>query len=154
MELILICSAMPSQAATFSDSLANGFDSNYWTLSQTTPGLYSFGDTHYNFALAKTALQSPGGLQNESLTLNLANLGGNITGDFSTNINFSNAVLVNTSGSSWNQVQFELYFQDGSFSILRRTTNPNIIDVVSSVDGYVGANASIASAGNFSFSRT
>lgn len=152
--LILITAAMPSRAATFSDSLANGRNTNIWLLSETTPGLYSFDDTQGNFALAKTALLNPGGLQRETLKLNLANLGGNITGDFSTQVSFTNAVLPNTTGSAWNQVQFELIFQDGSFFMLRRTTNPNMIDVYSSANGYVGAFASTATVGSFSFVRT
>jgi len=154
---IFFASVTLSLAHTFSDSLENGLETEFWTLSQTTPGLYSFDDTQGNFTLAKTAMQNPGGLQNVGINLNLANLGGNITGDFTTQVSFSNVVLPNTSGSSWNQFQFELYFQDGSFSALRRTTNLNgkdAIDVYSSIEGYVGSIASTAIAGTFTFSRS
>jgi len=152
--LFFFASVTLTLAHTFSDSLANGLETEFWTLSQSIPGLYSFDDTQGSFAFAKTEMQNPGGLQNVSISLNLANLGGNITGDFSTQVSFSNAVLPNTSGSRWNQLSFALYFQDGSFSMLRRTTNENVIDVYSSIEGYVGQIASTATAGTFTFTRS
>lgn len=151
--LVLVAPAVSAPAGTFSDSLANGLNTNCWLLSETTPGLYSFDDTQGCFALAKTALTSPGGLQREILTLNLPQLGGNIAGDFSTQVDFASAVLPDTSGTSWNQVQFELDFLDGSFFMLRRTTNPDMVDVYSSVNGYVGSMGTTATAGTFSFVR-
>lgn len=151
--LVFIGAAVSAPASTFSDSLANGLNTNCWLLSETAAGLYSFDDTHNCFALAKTGT-SPGGLQREVLTLNLTKLGGNIAGDFSTQVEFTNAVLPDTSGTSWNQVQFELDFLDGSFFLLRRTTNPDTVDVYSSVNGYVGDIGTTATAGTFSFVRS
>jgi len=151
---IFFASVTLTLAHTFTDSLANGLDSEFWTITQSTQGLYSFDDTQGNFALAKTAMQSPGGMQNINVNLNLAKLGGNISGDFSTQVSFSNAVLPDTTGYNWNQFHFALYFQDGSFTILRRTTNPNVIDVYSSIEGYVESIDSTATSGTFTFSRS
>ena len=52
---ILMLSTL-ARGGTFSDSLGDGLAPEYWTLSVTTPGLYSFDDTQGSFFLAKTAL--------------------------------------------------------------------------------------------------
>ena len=81
----------------------------YWTVTQTTAGLFSVDDTHSNVQLAKVGT-SPGGLQNVVVNLNMAAVGGSIPGDFSTQIDFSDAVV----GPNIDQVELHVGFADNS----------------------------------------
>jgi hypothetical protein len=99
-------------AATFVDDFSIGLDTSFWSVSQTTPGLYSMDTTHGAVGLGKIPTQhNPGGLQNVQITLNMARLGGSIAGDFSTQILFTNASL---GGALWDQVEFHTFFADGT----------------------------------------
>src|SRR5215469_18597706 len=81
--------AATAWAATFSDDFSSGLRPLYWSVTQTTPGLWSVDDTHGDVRLAKVGI-SPGGLQNVAVNLNMAAVGGPITGDFSEQIDFRN----------------------------------------------------------------
>jgi hypothetical protein len=78
--------------ATFADDFSSGLRPTYWTVTQTTQGLFSVDDTHGDVRLAKVG-NSPGGFQNVAINLNMAAVGGQITGDFSTQIDFRDAVV-------------------------------------------------------------
>jgi hypothetical protein len=77
---------------TFSDNFSTGLNATYWTVSNSVPGVYTVNAPggSSGVALANTGGVPPGPAQGVSIVLNLAALGGNITGDFSAQINFSN----------------------------------------------------------------
>jgi hypothetical protein len=98
-------------AGTFSDDFATGLNPTYWSISQSTPGLYSVNATGSNVVLAlPNPGLNPGGLQSVQIVLDLAALGGSITGDFTVQIVFTNAVI----GPNDDQVQLNLVFADSS----------------------------------------
>jgi hypothetical protein len=99
----------PALGGTFSDDFSSGLRPTYWTVTQTTPGLFSVDDTHGDVRLAKVGM-NPGGLQNVAVILNMAAVGGPIPGDFSTQIDFSNAVV----GPNIDQVELHTSFADSS----------------------------------------
>lgn len=98
-------------AGTFSDDFSTGLDPDFWTISKTTPALYSVDASGGKVAMAKTAVNSPGGFQAVTAVLALANLGGNITGDFSTQVDFDSASIA---GANFNQVQLNVFFTNGT----------------------------------------
>ncbi len=95
----------------FFDDFSTGLNSAVWSVSQTTPNLYLVDVSQGKVQLAKIA-QSPGGLQNVAIHLNLAALGGLITNDFSIQIDFTNAVVP---GPGLDQVELRTYYQNGRF---------------------------------------
>src|ERR1700745_1211152 len=105
--------AQTALAATFNDDFSSGLRPTYWRVTQTTPGLWSVDDTHGDVRIAKVGT-SAGGLQNVVVHLDMAAVGGAITGDFSEQIDFSNAVV----GPNQDQVELHVYFQDGSIFFL------------------------------------
>lgn len=96
---------------TFSDDFSTGLDPSYWSIILSTPDRYSVDASQGNVQLAKTSVQNPGGLQQVYIRLNFAPFGGRITNDFSTQIDFTNAVLP---GPGLDQVEFHTYYEDGS----------------------------------------
>lgn len=112
--LVLSTLALPMQAsaATFIDDFSSGLNPGYWSVTQTTPGLYGVNGGGGQVSLARSAHSPTGGLQWVGVHLNLAALGGNIAGDFSMQIDFNNAVL---GSHSVDQVQLNAFFADGSY---------------------------------------
>ncbi len=104
----LIAAVRVVQGGTFSDDFAAGLDASHWSVIQTTPDLYSANASSGEIRLAKIA-PTPGGLQSVSLRLNFAPFGGRITNDFSTQMDFTNAVLP---GPGLDQVQLNTYYED------------------------------------------
>ncbi len=99
-------------AGVFSDGFIEGVQTNFWTVSQTTQGLYDVEVTNGLLQLAKVpSVASPGGLQNVALNLNLAAIGGAISNDFSVQVAFTNAVI---GKSSYDRIQLNLGFQNNS----------------------------------------
>jgi len=101
-----------SFAATFNDSFSSGLNATYWNVTQTTPGLYTVNANAGQVSLARSVHAPTAGPQNVFVNLNLAALGGNIAGDFSTQIDFNHAVL---GANLWDQVEFHANFANGSF---------------------------------------
>ena len=96
-------------AGNFSDDFSTGLNPTYWSISQSSPGLYSVNATGGNVALAlPNPAANPGGLQGVSVILNLAALGGSVSGDFSAQIDFANAVI----GPNNDQVSLDPSFAD------------------------------------------
>ena len=95
----------------FFDDFSTGLKPAVWTVSQTTPNLYSVNVSQGKIQLAKIG-HNPGGLQNVAIHLNLAPLGGPIANVFSIQIDFTNAVV---SGLGLNQVELRTYYQNGLF---------------------------------------
>ena len=103
--------ATQASAATFTDSFASGLNATYWNVTQTTPGLYDVTTPGGQIHLARSNHAPTGGFQAVNVNLNLAALGGNIAGAFSTQIDFNSAVIA---GSLLNQVQLNLVFANGA----------------------------------------
>ena len=95
----------------FFDDFSTGLNSAIWSVSQTTPNLYSVNVSQGKVQLAKI-VQNPGGLQNVAVHLNLAPLGGPIASDFSIQIDFTNAIVP---GPGLDQVELRTYYQNGLF---------------------------------------
>lgn len=104
--------SMQASAATFFDNFSSGLNPSYWSVTQTTPGLYDVNAGGGQVSLARSAHSPTGGLQWVGVHLNLAALGGNIAGDFSMQIDFKNAVL---GSHAVDQVQLNAVFADGSY---------------------------------------
>jgi hypothetical protein len=100
-----------AEAGTFTDNFASGLNPAYWSVIQTTPGLYTNSVSQGNVQLAKTAANNPGALQAVYIRLNFASFGGLITNDFSAQISFSNAVVP---GPGLDQVELHTYYENGS----------------------------------------
>ena len=137
--------------AQFTDNFSSGLNPAYWTVTQTTPGLYSVNTSSGNVTLAKTANNSPGGFQSVAVNLNLAAFGGPVSGNFSTQIDFSNAVVA---GSNENQVVLNTEFQSGA-------TFDDVYDNSSGLNTHVwdgiavrGATSAANNFGTFQISRT
>jgi len=139
----------PPGGSTFSDAFSNGLDPAYWSVIQTTPGLFSVDTSQGDVRLAKTAMTSPGGIQNVTVQLNLAALGGPIAGDFSTQIDFSNAVI----GPGIDQIELHTVFADNSFMFDvydNSCANPNVHIWNGSLQG---CTPTAATGGTFKISR-
>ena len=139
-----------ARGVTFSENFSAGLDPNLFSVTQTTAGLFSIGATQGVVHLAKAA-GSPGGLQNIDVVLDMqAAVGGPVTGDFSVQIDFANAVI----GPSVDQVELHTHYADGTIFF-------DVYDTSSGVNVHVwnGVNvnnpmAVTATGGTFKISRT
>jgi len=157
LALCLLGATLPSIAlsGTFADNFSAGVDPTFWSITQTTTGLYSADLTQGNLHFAKTAMHNPGGLQNIAANLNLAALGGNISNDFSAQVHFTTSVLP---GPSLDEVQLNAYFQDGAFFCDVRCVWPNVtgesnVHEIDNADVEHGAINTTATDGTFVISR-
>jgi hypothetical protein len=98
-------------AETFTDDFSAGLRPAWWSVIQSTTNFYSVDASQGNVQLAKTSAHNPGGFQYVFVRVNLADFGGVVTGDFSTQIDFSKAVVP---GPGLDQVELHTYYQDGS----------------------------------------
>lgn len=125
VSLGFVAAAGGVHGGTFSDNFATGLDASYWSIIQTTTNLYSVDAAQGNVQLAKTTAHSPGGFQGVYVRLNFAPFGGRITNDFSTQIDFTNAVVP---GPGLDQVEFHTYYEDGSiwFAVYDDSSGVNV----------------------------
>jgi hypothetical protein len=136
-------------AATFSDDFSSGLRPTFWTVTQTTPGLFSVDDTHGDVRLAKVG-NSPGGLQAVEVVLNLAAVGGPISGDFSTQIDFRNAVV----GPNNDQIPLNVNGSDFPFDETYDSLSCGHLNVHVWNGGVQGCVAVTGNSGTFTISRT
>ena len=124
---VVLATVAPRAAlgGTFSDDFSAGLSPSFWSVWQTTAGLYSVDATNGHVQVAKTSAHSPGGFQNVAIALNLAALAGTNTGDFSTQVDFTNAIVP---GPGLDQVELHTYFQDGSifFTVYDNSSGLNV----------------------------
>lgn len=108
--LLAIGAAIPnsSHAGTFSDSLTNGLNPNDYTVTQSAAGVYTEDPSDTGIQLAK--VESTSGFQEIDINLNLSALGGNVTGDFSVQIDFANALI----GPNDDQIQLNTSYANGA----------------------------------------
>jgi len=120
---LALASSMSLRAATFSDDFSAQLRPTCWSISQTTSNLYSVDASLGSVHLAKI-LPTPGGFQGVFVNLSPVLLGGTITGDFSTQIDFSQAVVP---GPGLDQIELHAYFQDGSifYTVYDRSSGLN-----------------------------
>lgn len=163
----LVLSVSTAFAGTFSDDFSSGLNPNYWTItSQTydfntntinpsTPGLFAVNTSQgeVNIANVDVAGQTGYVANGGGITLNLGALGGNISGDFTVQVNFSNAIL----GPANDQVHLTANFADGN--LLQTFEEPTIVSPTWGVNtnGQAGAydySTPYSSSGMFEISRT
>ena len=146
-----LTAAVGVQAGTFSDNFATGLDASYWSVIQSTTNLYSVDASQGDLQLAKTTAHSPGGVQGVYVRLNFALFGGRITNDFSTQIDFTNAVVP---GPGLDQVELHTYYQDGSIYYAVYDNSSGYNAHVWDGGGVQGAIAASQNYGTFRISRT
>lgn len=100
--------AIHAYAGTFTDNFSPGLSSTYWSIVSSELSDYSVNAPGGYVALSKIGTTS--GNVAVSISLNLAALGGDISGNFLDQINFSNAQI----GPNLDQVQLDDSFADGS----------------------------------------
>jgi hypothetical protein len=147
----LIAAVRVVHGGTFSDDFATGLDASHWSVIQTKPDLYSVDASPGEIRFAKTAMPNPGGVQSVNLRLNFALFGGRITNDFSTQIDFSNAMLP---GPGLDQVELHTYYQDGSIYYAVYDNSSGINAHVWDGSGAQGAIPVSGNAGTLRISRT
>ena len=103
--------ASPACADTFFDSFNSGIRSAFWTVQQTTDGQFAVDDSAGHVHFDRINPSSPGGVQNIGLYLNMNRFGGPIDGDFSAQVDFSNANIVQP---GLNQVELHANFANGT----------------------------------------
>jgi hypothetical protein len=96
-------------AGTFSDDFSSGLNSTYWSISPSVQNTYTVTTTGGDIGLSKTVTTS--GNQLVSVVLNLAAVGGNVSGNFSEQVDFSNAAI---GPAHLDQVQLDDSFADSS----------------------------------------
>jgi hypothetical protein len=128
-------SIQPGHAGTFSDSLTNGIDPTYWTISQN-PDPSTYFDS--NGATGETFQTNPGNsssIESIGLSLNLAALGGAVTGDFTTQVSFQDAVV---NGGGLDQIELHTQFGNGDIffdSLSQQGSSGNVHVWTGSVNG-------------------
>jgi hypothetical protein len=110
--LVLSAAAGSARAVTFSDSLSGGLSPTYWTISQDSPS-YTVNTAGGKVTLSQSSPTT--GDQACHIVLNLANaVGGNIAGDYTEQVTFSNAFF--GANQQRDQVELANLFQDGGVS--------------------------------------
>lgn len=104
------CVLSTAAAGSFTDDFSAGMRPQFWSMIDSSPGVYGFNDTLGDVRLTKIApiqtnLQKIGG------DLNMWEFGGTIAGDFSTSIDIRDAVL---GTGRVDQIEFQTWFDDGS----------------------------------------
>ncbi|HEV2200060.1 MAG TPA: hypothetical protein VGR73_09575 [Bryobacteraceae bacterium] len=117
LEVLVLVGAVAARGATFSDSLTAGINPMNWTVTQTTPGIYSVVANSSGVNFATGSGTNPGGLQDVQLGLNMSRIGGPVSGDFSMQVDFANAQIP---GPGTDQVEFHAVFQDGTIWVISR----------------------------------
>jgi hypothetical protein len=149
--IYVLAAALASRAlaqGTFSDNFSTGLNPAYWSIYESVSNVYSVNATGTNVVLAKSGTTT--GNQVLNVVLNLAALGGNISGDFSEQINFSNAVI----GPALDQVQLDDSFADGGqfYDVYDLSSGRNVhVFNGSSVENPI---TETATSGTFAISRT
>jgi hypothetical protein len=138
-------------AAVFDDDFASGLRSNYWTVSQTTSGLFAVDTSQGDVRLTKVGTNSASGVQNVAVNLNLAAIAGQVAGDFDFGIDFKNAVLGN---GGTDQVELHAYFADSAifFDVYDNSSGVNVH--VWNGSSVIGATTVTGTGGTFRIMRT
>lgn len=136
--------------STYADDFSAGLAPQYWSVIQTTPGLFSVDASQGDVRLAKTAMNSPGGLQNVVVRLDLGAFGGQVTGDFSTQVDFRDAVI----GPAIDQIELHTTFADNSFlfDVYDNSCGGRNVHVWNG--GVQGCTPTAATGGTFKIART
>jgi hypothetical protein len=138
-------------AQTFSDNFAAGLNPTYWTVTQTTAGLYSVTTPGAGVTLAQVEA-NPGGSQDVAVNLDLAALGGSIPGNFSLQIGlqFEGGYDINDLAQLNTGFADSFGFAD-VFDLTMSATNVYVS--TGSIEGTTSATASVGR-GTFEISRT
>ena len=130
------CNTAKAQT-NFTDSLENTLDSNYWSVTQTTPSLYAVTPGPTGLALANTQGNPGNVFQNVAVNLNLTTLGAVLTGDFTTQVDISSVAY----GPGQDQIQLNVDFLDGTeFDVVIQSDGASSSDAhvwIGSVQGQI-----------------
>jgi hypothetical protein len=148
----------PALAGTFTDSLKAGVNPTYWTVTELnggTPPFYSTTQSSSGVTFATADDRSgPNSIQLIGLSLNMAAVGGAISGDFSTQVSFQGAQIF---GGGLDQIEFHPVFPNGNIWFdSRNYDNVHVWDGsnqdgVTSIESIPGANAT---SGTFAITRS
>ncbi|HEY3853780.1 MAG TPA: choice-of-anchor tandem repeat GloVer-containing protein [Verrucomicrobiae bacterium] len=140
-------------AGTFSDDFSEGLNTNDWSVSQSTAGLYSIVVTNDQVQFARIAPHSAGS-PDIALVLNPQVFGDVAVGDFSEQVEFTNAIdSTAPPGPGYDQVELHTYFYDGSyfFDVFDNESGINVHAWNGSVRGLIPVNTN---SGVFRIART
>jgi len=100
---------------TFSDDFSTGLNPADWSIVNTDSSAYTVSAPGGNsgVTLANTGGVPSGPVQGVSIVLNLAALGGNITGDFSAQIDFSNWAITPPTDSGDEEANLDTNYSNG-----------------------------------------
>jgi hypothetical protein len=149
--LSFLAACLAADAGTFSDSFADGLNPTYWSVLQTVSNFYSVSLPPNQVQLETSGISNPGGLQMVSIRLDLAELGGSVSNDFSVQVQFSNASF---GGSSLDQVELHTSYQDGSIYFVSYDNSQGLNAHVWDGTSALGAVGLSTNGGVFSIVRT
>ena len=87
------CGCFSAGAGTFVDNFSAGLNPAYWTAFESSTGSFSVDASQGDVRFTKVGPNRTGGMDQIGMSLNLANLGGPVAGDFSAQLEFRNAQI-------------------------------------------------------------
>ena len=117
------CGCFSAGAGTFVDNFSAGLNPAYWTAFESSTGSFSVDASQGDVRFTKVGPNRTGGMDQIGMSLNLANLGGPVAGDFSAQLEFRNAQIP---GPGLDQVELATGYANGSiFFNVRDNSNGN-----------------------------
>jgi len=145
------CRGRPRPGRDLRGRLLHRLDPSYWSVIQSTADFFSLDASQGNVQLAKSTAHNPGGLQGVNLRLNFAPFGGRLTNNFTTQVDFTNAVVP---GPGLDQVELHTYYEDGSIYFAVYDNSGGLNAHVWDGGGVQGALAVTGNSGTLRLSRT
>ena len=156
--VLLVGGVQSALAGTFTDSLEAGINPTYWSiisLNGGTPPFYSATPSSSGVTFSTTDdRSSPNSIQYIGLSLNMAAVGGAISGNFSTQVSFQGAQIF---GGGLDQVEFHPAFSNNNIWFdVRNYDNVHVWDGgsqdgTSSIESIPGASET---SGTFTITRS
>jgi hypothetical protein len=143
---------------TFSDDFSTGLNPADWSIVNTDSSAYTVSAPGGNsgVTLANNGGVLSGAVQGVSIVLNLGALGGNITGDFSAQIDFSNWAVSPPTDSGDEEASLDTNFSNGQvWDVIRDEETGGVSNNVHVWEGFIpAAITETASSGTFTITRT
>jgi hypothetical protein len=136
---------------TYSDSFPTGLNPTYWSVVQTITNFYTVTLSSNQVHLANIGSSNPGGVQEVAVRLDLSQLGGSISNDFTVSVQFSDAVIP---GPGLDQVELHTFYQDGSIYFTSYDNSSGLNAHVWDGSSSVGTLPLSTNGGLFTISRT
>jgi hypothetical protein len=143
---------------TFSDDFSTGLNPADWSIVNTDSSAYTVSAPGGNsgVTLANTGGVPSGPVQGVSIVLNLAALGGDITGDFSAQVDFSNWSVSPPTDSGDEEASLDTNYSNGGiWDVIRDEETGGVSNNAHIWEGFIPAAISTtATSGSFSITRT